>query len=91
MRTRKLLETKLLWRNLIKGMKTCAVHLVRYSGPFFKWTREELQQMHQRTRKHKIMRNSLYCRDDEESLYGSRKEGGRGLNSIQDRIHASTQ
>ena len=49
-RTRKLLETKLSSRNLIKGINTWAVPLVRYSGPFLKWTREELKQMDQRTR-----------------------------------------
>ena len=50
-RTRKLLETKLSCRNLIKRINTWAVPLVRYSGPFLKWTREELKQMDQRTRK----------------------------------------
>ena len=35
-RTRKLLETKLFNRNLIKGINTWAVPLVRYSGPFLK-------------------------------------------------------
>ena len=35
-RTRKLLETKLSSRNLIKGINTWAVPLVRYSGPFRK-------------------------------------------------------
>ena len=35
-RTRKLLETKLSSRNLIKGINTWAVPLVRYSGPFLK-------------------------------------------------------
>ena len=43
-RTRRLLETKLCCRNLIKGINTWAVPLVRYSGPFLKWTREELKQ-----------------------------------------------
>ena len=38
-RTRKLLETKLCKRNLIKGMNTWAILFVRYTGPFFKWTR----------------------------------------------------
>ena len=39
-RTRKLLETKLSSRNLIKGINTWAVPLVRYSGPFLnKWTK----------------------------------------------------
>ena len=35
-RTRKLLETKLNSRNLIKGINTWAVPLVRYSGPLLK-------------------------------------------------------
>ena len=48
-RTRKLLETKLNSRNLSKVINTWAVPLVRYSGPFFKWTRDE--QMNQRIRK----------------------------------------
>ena len=50
-RTRKLLETKLSSRNLIKGINTWAVPVVRYSGPFLKWTRDKLKQMVQRTRK----------------------------------------
>ena len=48
-RTRKPLETKLNSRNLIKGINTWAVCLVRYSGPFLQWTRDELRQMDQRT------------------------------------------
>ena len=44
-RTRKLLETELSGRKLIKGINTWAVSLVRYSGPFLKWTRDELKQM----------------------------------------------
>ena len=42
-RTRKLLDTKLNSRNLIKGIDTWALPLVRYSGPFLKWTRDELR------------------------------------------------
>ena len=42
-RTLKLLETKLSRRNLIEGINTWAVPLVRYLGPFLKWTREELK------------------------------------------------
>ena len=41
-RTRKLLETKLNSRNLTKGINTWSVSLVRYAGPFLKWTRDEL-------------------------------------------------
>ena len=63
-RKRKLLETKLSCRNLIEGINTWAVPLVRYSRPFLKWTREELKQMKQRTRKLMTMHKALHPRDD---------------------------
>ena len=90
-RTRKLLETKLFSRNLIKGIDTLAVPLVRYSEPFLKWTRDELKQMNQRTRKLMTMHKSLHSRDDVDRLYVSRKERGRGLASIEDSADASIQ
>ena len=91
LRTRKLLETKLSSRNLIKGRNTWAVPLVRYSGPFLKWTLEELKQMDQRTRKLMTMHKAIHPRDDVNRLYVSRKEGGRGLASIEDTVDASIQ
>ena len=90
-RTRKLLETKLSSRNLIKGMNTWAVPLIRYSGPFLKWTRDELKQMDQRTRQLMTMHKALHPRDDVDRLYVSRKEGGRGLVSNEDSVDASIQ
>ena len=53
-RTRKLIETKLYIRNLIKGIINWTVPVVRYSGPFLKWTRDEIKQMNQRTKENKI-------------------------------------
>ena len=90
-RTRKLLETKLNSRNLIKGINNWAVPLVRYPVPFLKWTRDELKQMDQRTRKLMTMHQALHPRDDADRLYVSRKEGRRGLPSIEDSINASIQ
>ena len=90
-RTRKLLETKLSSRNPIKGINTWAVSLVRYSGPFLQWTREELKQMDQRTRKLMNMHKALHPRDNVDRLYVSRKEGGRELASIKDTIDALIQ
>ena len=54
-RKRKLLETKLYSRNLIKD-----VLLERYSRPFLKWTKKELQQMDQRRRKFITMHKVLH-------------------------------
>ena len=90
-RTRKLLETKLFCRNLIKGINTWAVLLVRYSGAFLKWISEELKQMDQRTRKLMTKHKALHPRDDVDRLYVSRKEGGRGLTSIEDSVDTSIQ
>ena len=90
-RTRKLLEIKLCNRNLIKGINTWAVPLVRYSGPFLKWTRDELKQMDQRTRKLLTMHKALHPIDVVDRLYVSRKDGGRGLTSIEDSVDASIQ
>ena len=84
-------ETKLLSRNLIKGINTRRVPLVRYSGPFLKWTKEELEQMDQRTRKLMTMDKVLPPRVDTDRLYASRKEGKRGLDSIQYSVDASIQ
>ena len=40
---------------------------------------------------HYTIHKSLHPTDDVDRLYGSRKEGGRGLTSIQDNIDASKQ
>ena len=88
-RTRKLLETKLYCRNLAKGIKTWALLLVRYSGPFLKSIRDERKQMDQRTRKLMTMHKALYPRDNVDRLHLSRKEGERGLASIEDSIDTS--
>ena len=39
---RKLMEIKLYSRNLIKGMNTWALLLLRYSGSFLNWAWEEV-------------------------------------------------
>ena len=59
-RNRKLLETKLSSRNLNKGINTWAVPLIKYPGPFLKWTRDELKQIDQRTRKLMTMHQALH-------------------------------
>ena len=90
-RTRKLIETKLCSRNLIKGINTWAVTFVKYSGPFLNWTRKQLKQMDQRTRKLITMHQALHPRDDVDGLYVSRKEGGRGLTNSEDSVDTSIQ
>ena len=87
-RTRKLHEQKLYSRNLIKGINTLAVPLVRYSGPLLKLTRKEDKQIDQRTRKLMTLHKALHLRDDVDRLYVLRK-GGWGHASIEDHVDAS--
>ena len=47
--------------------------------------------MDQRTRKLMTMHKALHPRDDVDRLYVTRKEGGRGLVSIEDSVDASIQ
>ena len=88
-RTRRLLETKLHCRNLIKGINTWTVPNVRYSGSLLKWTRDKLLQMHQRTRKLMTMHKALHPRDDIDRSYESRKEERRGCTRFQDSVDVS--
>ena len=89
-RTGELLAIKLCGRNLIKGINTWAVPRVRSSESFLIWTKEELRQVDQRTRKLN-MNKTLQRRDDIYRLYVSRKEGRKGLASIEDCIDAAIQ
>ena len=62
--TRYLLDTKFCSRNLIKGINTRVIPHVKYSVPFLKWTREELEQIEQRKENLILMHNVLQSRDD---------------------------
>ena len=62
-RTRKFLETKLCYRNIFSGLKIWASTLVRYSGLFLNWTRKELKQRDQMTRKFMTIHDALISRD----------------------------
>ena len=73
-RMRKLLKTNLHRRDLIKGVNTWAVLLVRYSGSFLKWTREELQQMNKRTRKLMTINKALHPRDNTKCMCQEKKK-----------------
>ena len=83
-------ETKLYNWNLLKGITTWAVLLVRHSGIFLKWMWEELQKIDNKTRKLMMMHKAFHNRDDVDRLYVSRNEG-RGFASIQDSVNASIQ
>ena len=90
-RTRKRHETKLCSRNFIKAIKTWVAHFGKYSGLFLKWTREEIQQIDQRTRKLMMIHKPLHRRDHVGRLYVSGNEEGRRVVSIEYGVDASMQ
>ena len=88
-RVRKVLETRLNGNNIIKAINTWAVSVVRYSGPFLDWRKEEIQELDRRTRKLMTMHKALHPKSNVDRLYISRNEGGRGLISVEDTIETS--
>ena len=57
---RKILETKLNTRNIIKRINNRVVTLIKSSGVFLKFTREEIRQIYQKTTK-KLMNKCSWC------------------------------
>ena len=85
-RVRKILETKSNRGNKITGINTWAISLLKYSVAFLDWTGGELEQMDRRTRKLMTMHRALIPKSDVARIYLSRKEGGRGLISVEDTV-----
>ena len=69
--------------NLVRGINTWAVSLIRYSAAFVSWRKSELQAIDRKTRKLFTMYGALYPKSDVGRLYIPRK-GERGLISTED-------
>ena len=83
-RLRKVLKSKLNGGNLDRGVNTWEVSLLRYSAAFVSWRKRELQAIDRETRKLFIIYGALHPKSDVDRLCIPRKEGGRGLISIED-------
>ena len=57
---------------------------MRYSAAFVSWRKSELQGIDRKTRKLFTIYGALHPKSDVHRLYIPRKEGGRGLISIED-------
>ena len=78
------MKSKLNSGNLVRGVNTWAVSLLRYSAGFVSWRKNELQAIDRKTRKLFTIYGALHPKSDVDRLYIPRKEGGRGLISIED-------
>ena len=68
-RVGKILETKLNGGNIIKGINSWAIPVLRYSAAFINWTKTELQWVDRRTRKLLTMHNGLHPRSNVDRTY----------------------
>ena len=59
-RIRKVLKSKVNGGNLVHGVNTQAVSLLRYSAAFVSWTKSELQAIDRKTRKLFTIYGSLH-------------------------------
>jgi hypothetical protein len=83
-RVRLLARSRLYAGNLVQGINAWAVGVVRYSAGILDWTKEELKGMDIRTRKVLAMNGVFHRHGSVGRLYMKRKEGGRGLISVED-------
>ena len=83
-RLRKVLKSKLNGGNLVCGVNAWAASLLRYSATFVSWRKNELQAIDRQTRTLFTIYGALHAKPDVDRLYIPRKEGERGLISIED-------
>jgi len=90
-RVKKLCRSKLNGGNMISGINAWAVSVLRYSAGIVDWTVEELVSMDRRTRTIMAMNGCMHTRSNVARLYLPRKEGGRGLISIEECVNKESK
>ena len=83
-RLRKVFKSKLNGGNLVCGVNTWAISLLRYLVAFISWRKSELQAIDRKTRKSFTRYGVLHPKSDVHRLYIPRKGRRRGLISIED-------
>ena len=68
-RFKKVLKSKLNCGNLVCGINTQAVSLLRYSAAFVSWRKNELQAIDRKTRKLFTIYGALHPKSDKDMLY----------------------
>ena len=67
------MKSKLNGRNLVRGVNTWAVSLLRYSAVFVSWRKSELQAIDRKTRNLFTIYEALHHKSDVDRLYIPRK------------------
>ena len=82
-RLRLILKSKLNGKNKITAINTWAVAVFRYGAGILQWKESELKNVDRKSRKTMTMYGALHPKSDVDRLYIKRKEGGRGLMSVE--------
>ena len=80
---RLILKSKLNGRNKVAAINTWAVAIFRYGAGIIQWKASELKDLDRKSRKKMTMYGGLHPTSDVDRLYVKRKEGGRGLISVE--------
>ena len=83
-RVRKVWNSQLNASNKTIAHNVFAVPVLTPTTGILDWSKEEVQQLDIKTRKTMAMAGCLHKRSDVERLYTPRKQGGRGLTSVED-------
>ena len=82
-RQRLILKSKLNGRNKVTAINTWAVAIFRYGAGIIQWKARELRDLDRKSRKAMTMYGGLHPKSDVDRLCMKRKEGGRGLISLE--------
>ena len=79
------MKTRLNGKNLFQALNTRVISVIRYSGAFLDWTKEETKELDRWTRKQLIAGRALHPKSNVMRIYIKRMYGGRGLISVEGR------
>ena len=82
-RQRLILKSKLNGRNKVTALNTWAVAIFRYGTGIIQWKASELEDLHRKSRKTMTMYGGLHPKSDVDRLHVKKKEGSRGLISVE--------
>ena len=82
-RQRLILKSKLNGRNKVTTINTWTVAIFRYGAGIIQWKASELKYLDKKSRKTVTVYGGLHPKSDVDILYVKRKEGGRGLISVE--------
>ena len=90
-RLKKVLKSKLNGWDLVQGINTWAVSLLKYSAAFIRWRKCEVQAIDRETRKLFTIYGGLHPKSDADRLYILRKDGGRDLIVIENCVELAAR